>query len=210
MEDVSSIEAYKKMADPIKAALYGRLQDTSGCAITRLVDTSHFPKNMIAETDAAAYKQAAEDFMHLDREKFIALYPELEKSADRYREMESKIHVGEHTKFVLNAVKEKFYNEIADAKYPIVDHEKSLLLARAFAEAETTEQRAEAVQAYPQLADAFKVSVALQAISNVSPDAIKEQIAQGVIPQYTPDLDRALAAKAELEHEQLQDNAPGR
>lgn len=196
------------MADAIEKAVDGStLQDTSGNPVTKQVDTSHFPKDMIAETDASAYKQAGDDFMILDREKFLDRYPELRRSAEMYKEVENRIHIGDKTEFVRNAVKEKMAEEIADAKYPIVDHEKSQQIANAYAEAKTPEQREKAIQAYPLLEGAFKFSDAMQEITGHSQEATKDIIASGKIPQFDASLQRSLDYKASLDaqaHQQEQ------
>jgi len=174
------------------------MTESTGNGSTGKIDTYYFPANVIANSDAAAYKQAAEDFLLLDNKRFIHKYPELKMPLENLSPIDLQVHTAELADPLDATVKLKISKEIAAAKYPIIDHQKSRLMAITYAGATTPSLRTEAIKAYPQLAEAFKVGDVMKGIANIPPDAVEDQIEKGIVPQYNALISKIAARRAAM------------
>lgn len=154
--------------------------------VRQTIDTSKFPDHLIVKRDAASYQKAAEDFIQLDAQRFTLKYPEI-----ALPEAFMALQQGQHTSGpvaggTLDAVRTRIHHDIANAKYPLIDHDKSFVMATAFARAHTHEQQCAVIRLYPELEEAFKVREALSPFDNIADDAVEKQIEKGRIPKFTP------------------------
>ena len=165
---------------------------------------SNLPKDKITDTNPETYMQAAEDFLEMSSKEFVHKYPELSKADAMYKAVQEQVHLHNSstqidgqfaTDYVRKSVKENLAEDIAEAKYLIVDHEKSKALAEAFINAKTPEQKSTAIHAHPELEQAFMFNDAMQKISGAGGEFSKStaaNIERGDIPQMTIDLKRAV------------------
>lgn len=165
---------------------------------------SSLPKDKITHINPEIYKQAAKDFLEMNSKDFINKYPELSKAEAMYKAVQEQVNLhhshgqimgADATEYVRQSVKENLAEDIAEAKYPIVDHDKSKMLAEAFINAKTQEQRSSAILAHPELEQAFMFNDAMQKISGANAALSKSTatiIERGDIPQMTSDLKKAV------------------
>lgn len=165
---------------------------------------SNLPKDKIIDTNPETYKQAAKDFLEMSSKAFVQKYPELSKADAMYKAVQEQVHLHnssgpiegkDATVYVRKSVLENIAEDIAEAKFLIVDHEKSKALSEAFINAKTPEQRTSVIQAHPELEQAFMFNDAMQKISGTSAEfsqSTAASIERGDIPQMTNDLKRTV------------------
>jgi hypothetical protein len=164
---------------------------------------SNLPEGKITDIKPETYIQAAKDFLEMSSKAFVNKYPELSKVDAMYKALQQQVHLHsssgqiegkDATNYVRKSVLENIAEDIAEAKYPIVDHEKSKSLAETFINAKTQEQKNSAIQAHPELEQAFMFNDAMQKITGTSNGLSKStaaSIERGDIPQMTNDLKQA-------------------
>jgi len=182
---------------------------------------SNLPKGKIVDINPDTYLKASNDFVNMangiiTEKDFIKNHPELEKPVGLYKTIINEpLHGGstlignvtgiEATGYVQISAIENLAEDIAEAKYPIIDHEKSKLMANAFSNTKTIEERHNAISKYSQLDQAFKYADAVEIITNKDASGyVKDQIAKGEVPQITKQLQDAADLKAHISiYEQL-------
>jgi len=145
---------------------------------------SDLPKDRIIDTDPNAYKNASADFVEFATGKmniadFREKYPDdLDKPVGLFKTVDNETYlegastsVGnvtgiEASKFARIAAMNELAERIAEAQYPIIDHEKSKLMASAFINAKTIEDRKNATSKYHQLDQAFKYADVIETITD--------------------------------------------
>lgn len=189
---------------------------------------SDISKYVIANTDPDTYKTASMRFVSMangdiSQDDFKKEYSKLDIPVSMLKTVIQQTHLSggigtggriisgqEATEYTRQSVIENLAEDIAEAKYPIIDRKKSTDISNAFAEAKTPEQRAKAIEKYGQLEQAFQFSDVMMKIQeitkikeNITHEYITQKIATGEIPQITEELKAMVIQQEQIDKSRL-------